>query len=662
MITTQETLVESDFIFSAHCNKAFRKLSENQLGDPDKWVLEIIANALDANSGSDPIRIRISTVEDACFFSVEDNGAGLTVSNLESLHFIGRSTKKENRDNSIGRFGMGFVSAFNPANGITDVKIETLLDCRPVRIKYLLAKEKKGTIPQWQIEYVDPEDVPAAGTRFTFKLPEAQRSKVESLVVRFWKETVVPVVFNGRLRSWNPAEREGERMLQIADAANEVKVFIWASRKELSMFGADSLRIVLRGMPLESGSAHKVVRYGDKMIQNSTGVPYLPDETIVCLSKIGEPTIGRDKFVRNKEFTRIQETILDARAQMVCCLLTEPAIGKAYSDSLAFANIYTLSQDLAKFLQCPEDLAEDRRWLRPLLESLVDYRAFAIFGSASRYSLRQIYKEWRGRTKGIILTASNCSIGQQISHSLPGGDFDSGKMLPWNICGGWQLPVTELLTRVFNNVSSPEFKVYSVEDVIFSDAIKDELEEQGILTSYTQQIKVEQELSDELSEWLTGLRKCMNQPWFKKTLSSRAREIRRLKVLPISVEASDKSQQSRQPLCMIVSDPNSRPGEMVMGVNVKHDTLPSLVTKKTKGYALFMPTLAQNVATYRYGTFVLNDERTNEQRMAYTDDFLFDSIAISDAIVHGAVNNMKNILQPEMFEEEETIEDEVIIL
>jgi len=42
--------------------------------------------------------------------------------NLEALHFIGKSSKRNNKKNTIGRFGMGLVGAFNSHLGVKKLK------------------------------------------------------------------------------------------------------------------------------------------------------------------------------------------------------------------------------------------------------------------------------------------------------------------------------------------------------------------------------------------------------------------------------------------------------------------------------------------------------------------------------------------------------------
>jgi hypothetical protein len=101
-------------LYRADPDRILRVLAANQFEDPFLAFREIYANALDSVRGRDKPRIDISIATDLVV--IEDNGLGLDESALEALTTLGASTRRGH--DAIGRFGIGFASAFDPVLGV----------------------------------------------------------------------------------------------------------------------------------------------------------------------------------------------------------------------------------------------------------------------------------------------------------------------------------------------------------------------------------------------------------------------------------------------------------------------------------------------------------------------------------------------------------------
>ncbi len=109
----------SRFLYEADAEQIFRLLATSQFDDPYLAFRELYANALDAvrAGGSPRIDISVSPTE----VVIHDQGVGLDAPSLEALTTLGRSTRRGT--DAIGRFGMGFVSVFDPALGVETVTV-----------------------------------------------------------------------------------------------------------------------------------------------------------------------------------------------------------------------------------------------------------------------------------------------------------------------------------------------------------------------------------------------------------------------------------------------------------------------------------------------------------------------------------------------------------
>jgi molecular chaperone HtpG len=94
-----------------------------QFADPYAFFRELVQNAIDAGATKITVRLVHDETEQVARISVEDDGSGMSAEVLQGdLTVLFKSTK-ENRDDAIGKFGIGFVSVL--ALGPTLVAVDT---------------------------------------------------------------------------------------------------------------------------------------------------------------------------------------------------------------------------------------------------------------------------------------------------------------------------------------------------------------------------------------------------------------------------------------------------------------------------------------------------------------------------------------------------------
>lgn len=115
--------------FEIDLDEGWNKLTTSQFGgSPGRAFSELIQNAIDSypsgtkwNDRKGEINTTVNTI------SITDWGEGLNIKRLKLLATAGGSDKQED-DDKIGRFGLGFISIFNPGLKTTRVNVVTKCD------------------------------------------------------------------------------------------------------------------------------------------------------------------------------------------------------------------------------------------------------------------------------------------------------------------------------------------------------------------------------------------------------------------------------------------------------------------------------------------------------------------------------------------------------
>jgi molecular chaperone HtpG len=235
--TTAEDKVTENRPFEADVAKLLHMMVHSVYADKSVFLRELIANAADACERlryegltdpkllSDDVKPRITLTLDAEAkrLTVEDNGIGMSREELaESLGTIARSgTKafldrieakqndKQNEEQSalIGRFGVGFYSAFMVAD-----RVEVVSRRAGSEAAWLWSSDGKGT---YAIAPAALSEAPARGTRVMLHLLDdaqsyAERATIEGLVKAQSGHVPVPIAI---------VEKAGEQPAEITDGA-----------------------------------------------------------------------------------------------------------------------------------------------------------------------------------------------------------------------------------------------------------------------------------------------------------------------------------------------------------------------------------------------------------------------------------------------------------
>jgi len=122
--TKCETNMSGSTAFSIQASsKMFKILSSGLYSNKEKAIIrELSCNAYDANidAGNKRIPIKVhlpNTLE--CFFSVKDNGTGLSPDEMTQIYTQYGNSTKTDRNDQIGALGLGSKSPFSYTSSFT---------------------------------------------------------------------------------------------------------------------------------------------------------------------------------------------------------------------------------------------------------------------------------------------------------------------------------------------------------------------------------------------------------------------------------------------------------------------------------------------------------------------------------------------------------------
>lgn len=629
-------------VFSVDGVRAFQKIKEDMVTELGAWFREVAANAIDAQHGmvdAPPIEIALRKLEDGGELIVTDAGEGMDNEHILAFHYMGRTTKRGASaadDGVIGRFGLGFISVFANRNAVRNVTIDTRTPGgNPRRIE--IQNPDENTIPNWR-ELPPENHAPLHGTRFKFQLAEQGFAKIESQITAFCAQTIVPIRRGERIYLRTPHDlvaKDGDHITEAANADRSVQV--WCAIRTTSYGTTDFARIYLRNMPAEMGSAHLMFgNGGDKMAQNCYGRPYLPSESLVITSKIGEPTLARDSLLRNAQFEQIKSVVNAARAQAVDDILSKLIkVSKNIITNTYLANLYTLQSHLAAHLEereLPVTIA-------PAVKAVAQYPFFEVHDSTRQLSLEQLYN-MRSKRHAVFLHACGIDVASQFIHTSPCTLKESilfntvfGGHTKW-LCAG-------LLNDVFgcSKGAEPRPSLYAMEDVLGRATLAAQLEEKGVISR--QDYRVEQaEIDDpKMQAWFDAVKTTLNQSWFRSALSTYD-DIRTLRLLPIKIAAKTTITEI---LAMQLNVQGSEPDTVTIGVRIDSEAARILAAAGT-GRETLLPTVVQIascISRHHFGRFILNQENISE--LACTQELMIETIGLEDRVIHRALRYLSGL-------------------
>jgi molecular chaperone HtpG len=291
MTTAEDKVTESRPFeaqpFQADVAKLLHLMVHSVYADKSVFLRELIANAADACErlryegiidpkllgGDFEPRITLTVGADAKRLTVEDNGIGMSREELaESLGTIARSGTKafldrveakqgekqgEEQSALIGRFGVGFYSAFMVAD-----KVEVVSRRAGSETAWLWSSDGKGT---YAIAPVALSEAPARGTRVVLHLLDdagsyAERAMIERLVKAQSGHVPVPIAI---------VEKAGEQPIEITDGAA-----LWTKPK--SEISATDYTDFYRGISGQFDEPAATIHYRAEGRQDYTTLLFVP--------------------------------------------------------------------------------------------------------------------------------------------------------------------------------------------------------------------------------------------------------------------------------------------------------------------------------------------------------------------------------------------------
>ena len=262
-----------------------------QFSDPFAFYRELVQNAIDAGAGRIAVRIVHDDAEGLTKIAVEDDGSGMTEEVLTNdLTVLFKSTK-EQRDDAIGKFGIGFVSvlAIEPLLVAVDTStgdgVRHRLELHPDHTWDLLRSEGEGR-----------------GTTVTLTVRvdafAAFVNRSRAALERWCRHARVPVTF--AVHGGGGADGEPERIdrpLALDDVLLEV-----AARSE------DGRTELVVGLP-RGGARGAFYNCGLLLFESRQALPRLGGISFKVMDGRLEHTLSRDDVRRDAHFADVLERV-----------------------------------------------------------------------------------------------------------------------------------------------------------------------------------------------------------------------------------------------------------------------------------------------------------------------------------------------------------------
>lgn len=289
-------------LYRADADRVFRLLASHQFEDPFLAFRELYANALDAVRGVAAPRIDLSV--SSARVVVADCGPGLDRAGLDALVTLGRSTRRGADD--IGRFGIGFVSVFDPDLGVDSVEVVARRADERGGVRITFRPDDQGAT----FEVRDISLPPDPGTRVTVRFdperaPPDRAHRVRAVFETHAAYSGVTTRLDGRrlgrdlgdfvaseidTRSLAPPERKLARASKVSSSIGVAAVD--PGRPEVTF------RVYQRGLFVCTTSVSRPS--GRPWIRGGLGAAYASDLALVA---------SRNDFVRDAKYARFEQEL-----------------------------------------------------------------------------------------------------------------------------------------------------------------------------------------------------------------------------------------------------------------------------------------------------------------------------------------------------------------
>jgi len=449
----------------------------------------------------------------------------------------------------------------------------------------------------------------------------------------FLEQTIVPVEFNDTNYCIDLSAMAEEHDISVT-IKEDPAVYYTAVPDSRQWYFTDDIHLYLRKMPVEKGDMYPmfVTLGGSKLPQNyyHYDIPYMQNESCIVLSDRGEPTLGRDKIVRDDNFNRIKKSVETARCQALIQLFEKSATANSqkptdYADNMATANIYAMRSLLAKRIQSDNSFIKDKGHCTHLLDSLIQYPLFSTFDGPARLSIDEILSSdpkggvffyAKSPDSACFLNGAHCSpfiLKEEIHY------YDE-------LWGGHEYRIIDtVLKPLLEQIKGLEF--VSMDELFWNEKKLDELEERGIISRSPIKIRHISSPDKTITEFLDRLKLLLNRPWFRHSLV-RFHPPRKIRLLPIKVQQSTISGE------IVAAVLNGTDGDQDnLNIGICMDSLPMRsIIKDKNGELAALPIICHELIHHRRK---LVDE--NDGHNAHNDNFHLDRIQLEDKVLKNCV-------------------------
>ncbi len=645
----EKLIMQKEFIFSAHDEKGFEKISNNQFSRAEDGIVrEPISNAIDQHRGNKPIEVLFTEAKGGYVrLTCRDKGKGLHRLNLEALHYVGRSSAREQKDQLIGRFGMGLAGAFHRRLNLKRVEIVTQVCGRPSRITYLCPKDR---IPSWKIEDLNEA---VDGFSISFYLKKETANQIEERLACFLRKTIIPIKYNGKVFQYRPESIVKSPADIRVDERDDPEIVYALHTQESAWEGGDDISIFLRGILLEEGEMYRLFRstYGDKMVQNMSGQAFAVNESCVVLTQNGEPTVGRDALVRDAVFETIAGAVEKTRVEALFRLLSTLASAQSPdrrnkgADKLVLANHKTLNSLLVSHFK-GEPLSAGNEFYGPLLNELVRYPLYPSHFANKRLSLQEIIaanpKEGvyfcaeTDEAAGFLLNEHHCPFvlkEKRYSFEAIFG-YHSKDMI-----GDVLMPLLKELNK----------EMLLLDRLMWNEEKIGELEKRGVIERKNLKIQFVDPEELIVADFLPRLKQLLNQKWFRSALV-KFNPPQRILLRPVKMIDADKWDA---PIACVLNQQKSKE-EIHIGLFVDSPVIRNIMLH-SQGHLAFLPILCHELAHRRKSI-------TGTEYVSHSSGFYLDCLNLEDSVLSNCVNHL---LGNEINDDELALldnKDEVLVL
>jgi len=360
--------------------EAWNKLRSSQFGgSPGRGFSELIQNALDSYPNHLPWEEKRVDIETgASVISITDYGEGLDRKRLRLLTTLG-GTDKELDPDKIGKFGIGFVSIFNPKLETKRVRVLTCCEGEFVEMQFTVTDTARRPAVEAKLH----DSTFPFSTRITVEFESADapaRCVVDAKKRLEYYPCNITVDEESFPSIWQRAREKNAIFFSEGSCYGFLDQSNW--NKWITVLCKYEYLLKIPLANLLTGGPHN---HNDLRDYHGHEVPYLPQFAISINCNDLAVTISRDSFRMDHNYTNMLRVLAD-----VLMIELSRAMDAEKDEDGILANQYILRKQLAAYLRQPQHVERKNDFV---LKKLADAKVYRLNGKTTRYSLRDLLAE-----------------------------------------------------------------------------------------------------------------------------------------------------------------------------------------------------------------------------------------------------------------------------